>query len=141
VTAAEIAGLPPVVRRYLHAMGVLDRPRLVVPGALRRAFPAEGAGFLDARRDLAVQHAVEVARFFHMRIDFAGVVPMVGRDIYLRGKGMMHGKLLGVVTVARSEGSETDLSELVTFLNDAVLLAPSMLLRLKASFAGGRPYF
>ncbi len=29
--------------------------------------------------------AVEVARVFHMRIDFAGVVPMVGRDTYLRG--------------------------------------------------------
>jgi hypothetical protein len=60
---------------------------------------------------------------------------MVGRDIYLRGKGMMHGKLLGLVTVARSEGSETDLTELATYLNDAVLLAPSMLLRLKTCFA------
>jgi len=78
---------------------------------------------------------VFAARFFHMRIDFAGVVPMVGRDVYLRGKGTMHGKLLGVITVARSEGSETDLSELVTYLNDAVLLAPSMLLRLQTSFA------
>jgi hypothetical protein len=47
----------------------------------------------------------------------------------------MHGKLLGVVTVARSDGPETDLSELVTYLNDAVLLAPSMLLRLQTSFA------
>ena len=61
-----------------------------------------------------------------MRIDFAGVVPMVGRDIYLRGKGTMHGKLFGVVTVARSGGSETDLSELATYVNDAVLMAPSM---------------
>ena len=37
--------------------------------------------------------------------------------------------------LARAEGAETDLSELVTYLNDAVLLAPSMLLRLKTSFA------
>lgn len=70
--------------------------------------------------------AVAVARIFHMRIDFAVVVPMVGRDIYLRGKRTMHSKLLGMVTVARSEGSETDLSELATYLNDAVLMAPSM---------------
>ena len=54
---------------------------------------------------------------------------MVLRDIYLRGKGTMHGKLLGVVTRARSEGSETDLSELARYVNDAVLMAPSMLLR------------
>lgn len=39
------------------------------------------------------------------------------------------------VTVARSEGPETDLSELVTYLNDAVLMAPSMLLRPNTSFA------
>jgi len=47
----------------------------------------------------------------------------------------MHGRLLGLVTVARSEGWETDLSELATYLNDAVLLAPSMLLRPTVSFA------
>ena len=78
--------------------------------------------------------AIDVARIFHMRIDFAGLVPMVGRDVYLRGKGVMHGKLLGLVTVARSEGWETDLSELTTYLNDAVLMAPSMLLRPTVSF-------
>jgi Family of unknown function (DUF6544) len=59
----------------------------------------------------------------------------VGRDIYLRGSGIMHGKLLGLVTVVHTQGPETDLSELVTYLNDAVLVAPSMLLRSNASFA------
>jgi hypothetical protein len=77
---------------------------------------------------------VEVCRFFHMRIDFAGVVPMVGRDISLRGKGIMHGRLLGLVTVARSEGPESDLIELATYLDDAVLMAPSTLLRPDVSF-------
>jgi len=60
---------------------------------------------------------------------------MVGRDIYLRGQGVMRGKLLGLVTVAHTEGPETDLSELVTYLNDAVLMAPSMLLRPNTSFS------
>ena len=60
---------------------------------------------------------------------------MVGRDIYLRSAGVMHGKLLGVVTVAHSRGPETDLSELGTYLNDAVLVAPSMLLRPSTTFA------
>lgn len=46
---------------------------------------------------------------------------------------VMHGKLLGPVTVARSEG-ETDLREQTTYLNDAVLMAPSMLLRPTVSF-------
>ena len=47
----------------------------------------------------------------------------------------MHGKLLGLVTVAHTGGPETDLSELVTYLNDAVLMAPSMLLAPNTSFA------
>jgi hypothetical protein len=47
----------------------------------------------------------------------------------------MHGKLLNLITVAHSAGPETDLSELVTYLNDAVLMAPSMLLQPNTSFA------
>ena len=71
----------------------------------------------------------EIARLFHMRIDFAGFLPMVGRDSYVRGQGRMHGKLLGLVTVADGHGPETDTSELTTYLNDAVMMAPLMLLR------------
>ena len=117
-------------------MGVVNRPRdWSFQAHLTGRFRLRGQGPWMPAEVWQYNSAMEVARFFHMRIDFAGVVPMVGRDIYLRGKGIMHGKLLGLVTVARSEGSETDLSELATYLNDAVLLAPSMLLRLKTSFA------
>jgi hypothetical protein len=136
VTAEEIAGLPRAVQRYMQAMGVLDRPRdWSFQAHFVGRFRLKGQGSWMPAEIWQYHSATEVARFFYMRIDFAGVVPIVGRDIYLRRKGMMHGKVLGVVTVARREGWETDLSELVTFLNDAVLLAPSMLLRLKASFA------
>ena len=69
-----------------------------------------------------------VARLFHMRIDMGHVLPMVGRDSYLDGRGAMHGRLLGIVPVADAEGPELDVSELTTWVNDAVLLAPSMLL-------------
>jgi hypothetical protein len=136
VTEDEIAGLPAPVRRYLSAMRVVNLPRdWSFQAHFTGRFRLKGQGSWMPAEIWQYNSAMEVARFFHMRIDFAGVVPMVGWDIYLRGKGLMHGKLLGLVTVARSEGSETDLSELVTYLNDAVLLAPSMLLRLKTSFA------
>jgi len=136
VTAEELAGLPGTVQRYLRAMGVVNRPRDWSFGAhFTGRFRLRGRGSWMRAEVWQYSSAMEVARIFHMRIDFAGVVPMVGRDTYLRGKGMMHGKLLGLVTVARSEGSETDLSELVTYLNDAVLVAPSMLLRPNTSFA------
>ncbi len=40
----------------------------------------------------------------------------------------MVGRLLGLITVVDGHGEEFDIGELVTWLNDAVLLAPSMLL-------------
>ena len=69
-----------------------------------------------------------VTRVVDMRIDAAGVLPMFGTDTYLAGKGLMRGKVLGLFTVVDGEGPEFDLGELVTYLNDAAMLAPSMLL-------------
>jgi len=136
VTEEDCAGLPATVRRYLRAMGVVNRPRdWSFQAHFTGRFRLKGQGTWMPAEVWQYNSAVEVARVFHMRIDFAGVVPMVGRDTYLGGKGIMHGKLLGLVTVAHTQGPETDLSELVTYLNDVVLMAPSMLLRPNASFA------
>jgi hypothetical protein len=73
--------------------------------------------------------AVSVDRLFRMRLTVAGVVPMWGWDTYRSGTGRMLGKALGLVTVADGQGPEFDVSELVTWLDDAVLMAPGMLLR------------
>lgn len=136
VTEENLAGLPSTVRWYMRAMGVLDRPRdWSLQAHITGRFRLKGQGSWMPAEVWQYNSAVQVARIFHMRIDFAGVVPMVGRDTYLRGTGIMHGKLLGLVTVARSQGPETDLSELATYLNDAVLMAPSMLLMPNTSFA------
>jgi hypothetical protein len=136
VSEDELVDLPATARRYLHAMGVVNRPRdWSFMAHIRGRFRLKGQGSWMPAEVWQYNSAPDVARIFHMRIDFAGVVPMVGRDTYLRGKGIMHGKLLGLVTVARSEGPETDLSELATYLNDAVLMAPSMLLRPNTTFA------
>jgi hypothetical protein len=136
VTEQDLAGMPETVRRYLHAMGVVGRARdWSFQAHITGRFRLRGQGSWMPAEVWQYNSALEVARLFHMRIDFASVVPMVGRDTYLGGKGIMHGKLLGLITVAHTEGPETDLSELVTYLNDAVLMAPSMLLRPNTSFA------
>ena len=129
VTEADLAGLPPVAARYLQAMGVVGRPRT---WSLRAHF----AGRFRLRPDRpwmpldAWQYnsASEVARLFRMRLLAARVVPMWGWDTYRAGSGRMRGRVLGLVTVADGSGPEFDTSELVTWLNDAVLLAPTMLL-------------
>ena len=136
VTEQDLAGLPSPVQRYLHAMGVVNRPRVwSFQAHITGRFRLKGQGSWMPAEVWQYNSAVQVARFFQMRLDFAGVVPLLGRDTYVGGKGIMDGKLLGLVTVVHTQGPETDMSELVTYLNDAVLMAPSMLLGPNISFA------
>ncbi len=129
VTEDDLAGLPDVVRHYLQFMGVVDRPR-------DWSFRARFAGRFRLRPRLGWMPAeawqyntsVGVARVFVMRLRFAGVVPMIGSDTYLHGRGRMLGKLLDRIVVADGHGPEFDTGELTTYLNDAILIAPSMLL-------------
>ena len=129
VTEADLAGLPGPAARYLRAMGVLGRPRTW-------SFQARFVGRfrLGPERPWMPMNAwqyssgIEVTRLFRMRLMFAGLVPMWGWDTYRAGSGRMRGKVLNLVTVADGSGPEFDTSELVTWLNDAVLLAPGMLL-------------
>ena len=129
VTEADLAPLPPTAARYLRAMGVVGRPptwsfRAHVAGRFRRR-PGQPWMPMDAWQ---YNSAVEVARLFRMRLVVGRVVPMWGWDTYVRGSGRMLGKALGLVTVADGAGPEFDISELTTWLDDAVLLAPGMLL-------------
>ena len=136
VTAADLAALPDAAVRYLNFMGVAGRP----PDS---SFLAHFTGRFRLRpqqpwmrcQGWQYNSSPTVARLFHMRITAAGVVPMTGRDAYVHGRGRMHGKLAGLVTVAHAAGPEADVSELVTYLNDAVFFAPSMLLALPVSWA------
>lgn len=137
VTEDEVASLPPSAQRYLRFMGVVGRPEVTAFRAhLRLRFRLRrGLPFLRAE---AWQYntVAPIARLFWMRLDAAGgLVPMVGRDSYLSGRGRMLGKVLDRVVVADGQGEPFDIGQLTTWLNDAVLLAPSMLLRAGAAFA------
>jgi hypothetical protein len=88
VTDDDLATLPGVVQRYLRFMGVVDRPR---DWSLRARFAGRfrlrpRLGWMPAE---AWQYNTSpgVARIFVMRLRFAGVVPMVGSDTYLNGRG------------------------------------------------------
>ena len=69
-----------------------------------------------------------LARIFHIRIRMGGTIPIIARDTYINGHGRMLVKLLDLFTIADGAGEEYDIGELATYLNDAVLVAPSMLL-------------
>ena len=129
VSEEDVAALPSPARRYLRFMGVVGRPR---DWSFRARFVGEfrqrpGQKFMPCE---AWQYNTSLvpARIYYMRIDFAGVLPMFGVDVYQAGHGRMHGKVLGLITVADGSGPEFDLSELTTYVNDALMFAPSMLL-------------
>jgi Family of unknown function (DUF6544) len=128
VTESDLAGLPPVVQRYLRFMGVVGRP---CDWSFRVRFRGRfqirpGSAWLPAD---AWQYntAAQPARIFVMRLRVGHLVPFYGRDSYVQGRGHMIGTLFGRKVVDGS-GAEFDHSELVIYLNDAVLLAPSTLL-------------
>ena len=137
VTEADLDGLPDVVQQYLRFMGVVGRPR---DWSFRARFVGRfrlrpRLGWMPAQAWQYNSVVLSPARVFVMRLRFAGVVPMIGRDTYLNGHGRMLGKLFNRFTVADGRGDEFDIGELTTYLNDAVLLAPSMLLRPATSWA------
>lgn len=130
VTEADLAGLPAPAQRYLRAAGVVGRPRVW-------SFRVQFRGRFRLRPDAGwtpceawqYSSALAPARAYAMRLDMGrGLLPVFGLDTYAGGRGRMVGRALGVVKVVDGSGPELDLGELTTYLNDAVMLAPSTLL-------------
>ncbi len=128
VTPSDITALPPPAQRYLHFMGVVGRPRdrSFRLGARGRFRPRLDGGWRPVEL-WQYDTALPIARLYYMDIRMFGL-PVRGRDIYLRGQGSLVIRPLDLFTVARYDGPEFDTGEMVTWLNDAVLIAPSFLL-------------
>ncbi len=129
LTEADLEPLPEPARRYLRFMGVVGRPRdwsfrLGFKGRFRRS--RDEAWMKCAAWQYNTRLAL--ARIFYIQLRFFGVVPVLGRDTYVDGRGRMLIRLLDLVTVGDGSGEAYDIGELVTYLNDGILLAPSMLL-------------
>ncbi len=129
VTAAEIAPLPETAQRYLRFMRVPEQPRVesLRVAARGRFRTRPGAAWMSA--DSWQYNTREpIARAFYRTLRRASVLPVLGRDTYRDGRGRMQVRPFDLFTVEDAQGPEFDLGELVTWLNDGILLAPSMLL-------------
>lgn len=125
----DVAELPDTVRRYFSAMGVVGHPSVRSFGVgFAGRFRRGGADPWMPCHALQYNVATPITRIYTLRVVFRRVIPMIGHDTYLAGRGRMVGKIAGLVTVADGSGEPFDVGELVTYLNDAILLAPSMLL-------------
>lgn len=135
VHAEDLERLPESARRYFVFMGVVGGPRdrairVHFTGRFRRK-----PGSFTPCEAWQYTSGVDVSRVFHMRLRYAGFVPLLARDTYIDGRGRMLGRLGDLVTVVDAEGPELDTGELVTYLNDAILYAPGLLLGPEAHFA------
>jgi hypothetical protein len=129
IAADDLAALPESARRYFAFTGAIGRPhdwsfRVGFAGEFRMApdkswLPCEGFQF---------DSSLGITRVFHMRLSMGGLLPTMVRDTYVLGRARMLGKVFDLVPVVDETGPELDLSELVTYLNDALTFAPSMLL-------------
>ncbi len=129
ITEGDLGLLPETARRYLRFMRVVGKPRdwsfrLGMAGRFRRS---AGERWM-ACEAWQYNSRPAVARIFHMQIRFFGFVPVLGRDTYADGRGRMLIRLLDLVTIGDGSGEAYDIGELVTYLNDAVMIAPTMLL-------------
>ncbi len=137
VTEADLEPLPDAVRRYLRFMRVVGRPRdwsfrLRFTGRFRRS--RDGAWMPCEAWQYSTR--VALARVFHIQIRLLGVVPVLARDTYVDGRGRMLVRVLDRFTVGDGTGDAYDTGELVTYLNDGILLAPAMLLVPEVRWSG-----
>ena len=135
VSKADLDSLPATARRYMIYMGALGRrPTWSVRAHARGAFRLAPDKPWMRCETWQFDTCLGVSRVFHMRLRYGGVVPMLVRDTYLEGRGHMLGRVLDAVSVVDEQDDHVTTGELVTYLNDAVLLAPSMLLRPEVSW-------
>lgn len=128
ISDADLAPHPEPVQRYLRFMGVVGRPRnwsfRIAWNGRFRTKPDQDWMDIEAHQ---YNTRLDLARFFYMSLRMKGISVM-GRDTLFKGKGRMLIKPLDLFTVADGQGAEYDIGELVTYLNDGIFFAPSMLL-------------
>ncbi|MFI9811276.1 DUF6544 family protein [Saccharothrix variisporea] len=135
VTDESVAHLPEAARRYLDFAGVPRRPRdtgftLRARGWFRRKPTDRWTACRVEQRNTAP----EISRDYHLHLALGHVVPVHATDSYDHGHGRLHATALGAITVADAAGPEMDRAELVTYLADAILFAPSTLLDLPVTW-------
>jgi hypothetical protein len=121
VTPEELAGLPPPVRRWLEGSGVVGKPRvrsvrLRQRGGIRTA-PDQTFMPAEAQQYFAVDRPGFVWR---VRVKMMRVLPVVGRDTYLEGKGRMRIEAASLVPIVDGTGDKLDQGTLLRYLGEII---------------------
>lgn len=127
VEEADLAHLPPAVRRYLHFAGAVGRPRvrnyrIRFRGALRNG---PGSPWMRMAAD-QLSFVDPPARLFLVEASMLGV-PFAAFHRYVGADATFRVRVASLKTVVDARGPEMNRSETVTLLNDMCLLAPATL--------------
>jgi len=121
LVAAELAGLPPIVRTWLQRSGAVGRPRPRVVHLRQRGEmqTARGGRWLPFA---AEQWFTPTAPGFVWVVEVqAGPgVHLAGRDTYVDGRGAMRIELLSRMPVVDARGPEIDQGALVRYLAEMI---------------------
>lgn len=121
VTATDLAALPEPVRRWLTRSGIVGRPRarfvrLRQRGELRTA---PDQTFMQARAEQYFRIS-DPAFVWSVSLRMFGVLPVLGRDSYVSGRGHMRIDAAGLWPIVDARGPEIDQGTLLRFLGELV---------------------
>jgi len=127
ITRADLAPLPPAVRRYVERSGAVGRPHLhgFVARFTGRIRNGTGAPWLDFEVEQRTTFDPPV-RLFFMTAARSGV-PFHAYHTLTPAGATMRVKVAGLIQAVDAHGPEMDRSEAVTFFNDLCVLAPGAL--------------
>ncbi len=131
----DLEALPKAVQRFFGFMKVTASPRVW-------SFMVPQTGIFRMRPDRPwmkcetwqYDASPSVCRVFHMRLRMLGLLPIYVRDTYLEGRGRMLGRAFDRISVVDVADEKVSTGELVTYVNDAILFAPSLLLGLNTEW-------
>ena len=130
VTDADIAGLPPLMQRYLRRVGAVGRPRVRNMRVMLDAQMRRDSTSPWMRSTIRQYEFFDPpARLFHLKATRAGV-PFDVYHRYVDSAATFQVRIAGLFGVVDQKGPEMTKSETVTLLNDIVVMAPAAVLDL-----------
>ncbi|MFO0615406.1 MAG: DUF6544 family protein [Polyangiaceae bacterium] len=129
ITPADVEALPEPARRCFAFAGAVGLPRVwSVRAHAMGVFRVSAAKPWMHCETWQYDARDPIARSFQRRLRYGHVVPMLVRDLYTEGRGRVFGRVLDTFSVVDEDHDFVTLGELSSFVSDAMLLAPSLLL-------------
>lgn len=125
LTNDDLKGLPAPLAEYVRRSGAVGKPRVYsfsadVQGRIRGG---PDKGWMQFTGSQVSTYGEMPQRLLLMNATMFGL-PITMTHLFDQSSATMHGKMLSLVTVVNSSGSDMNRAETVTLFNDLVVMAP-----------------